>query len=44
MCELPVGIPDVNVLGVETRIDGTLRVRVEARIGRGAGLVAAARR
>ena len=34
MCELLVGLPDVNALGVDVLIDGTLRVCVEARVDR----------
>jgi transposase len=31
MCELLVGLPDVNVLGVDDDLDGPLRVHVESR-------------
>jgi hypothetical protein len=31
MCELLVGLPDVNVLGVADRKDRPLRIRVESR-------------
>src|SRR5687768_4635166 len=32
MCELLVGLPQVNVLGVDDERDGPLRVHVEARV------------
>ena len=35
MCELLVGLPDVNVLGVDDDLDGPLRVHVESRVGQG---------
>ena len=31
MCELLVGLPEVNVLGVVDVVDGVLRVHVETR-------------
>jgi len=34
VCELLVGLPEVNVLGVDDDADGPLRVHVEARAGR----------
>jgi transposase len=33
VCELLVGLPDVNVLGVDDDVDGPLRVHVESRSG-----------
>jgi hypothetical protein len=33
MCELLVGLPDVNVTAVEDRPDGPIVVHVEARLG-----------
>lgn len=32
MCELLVGLPEVNVLGVEDRVDRPLRVHIESRV------------
>ena len=34
MCELLVGLPDVNVLAVDDRPDGPLGVHIETRLGR----------
>lgn len=35
VCELLVGLPDVNVLGVDDAMDGPLRVHVESRVDQG---------
>ena len=44
MCELLVGLPEVNVLGVVDVVDGMLRVHVETRVSRtgcaGCGVIA----
>ena len=44
MCELLVGLPQVNVLGVVDVVDGVLRVHVETRVSRtgcaGCGVIA----
>ena len=44
MCELLVGLPEVNVLGVVDVVDGVLRVHVETRVSRtgcaGCGVIA----
>lgn len=34
VCELLVGLPDVNVMGVVDVVDDPLRVHVEARVER----------